>query len=103
MNKFSYMKMMGEFMMNTDTYTADNWLNHTMPNVENTYVRMQIPSLIGMDKIDPVSIEGLKQNGHDLWSQNQPKIEKILRAIVDEKMGKVKGAWMKWKHFWVNN
>lgn len=40
MNKLSYIRMMGEFMMNTDTYTADNWLNHTMPDAANNYVRI---------------------------------------------------------------
>ena len=59
LNRLTYMTMMGEFMMNADTYTADNWLNHTMPDVANTYVRLQTPTPLAMDKIDKASMDGL--------------------------------------------
>jgi patatin-like phospholipase/acyl hydrolase len=31
MTKLTYMSLLNEFMMNADTYTADNYLNHTLP------------------------------------------------------------------------
>lgn len=83
MNKVAYMSMMGEFMMNVDTYTAHHRLKNQMP--EDDYLRMQIVSNIGMDKIDPKSITGLKKNGMDLWDLNKEKITKMLRTIIDER------------------
>ena len=77
--------MMGEFMMNTDTYTADNWLNHTMPDAANNYVRLQVATSLAMDKIDTVSINNLIKTGDELWTnpENNAKLSKILRSIVD--------------------
>ena len=83
MTKVAYMSMMGEFMMNIDTYTADNILKHRMP--EDKYLRMQIVSDIGMDKVDPKSIAGLKKNGMDLWDLNKEKMTKMLNTIIDER------------------
>jgi hypothetical protein len=40
MTKISFLSLLNEFMMNVDTYTADNYLNHTLPAKD--YVRMQI-------------------------------------------------------------
>ena len=67
MDKAAYMAMNGEFMLNADTYTANNWLNHTMPDPANNYVRVQTPTPLGMDKVDKASIDGLIVKGNDLW------------------------------------
>ena len=40
MNIFDYISKMGEFMMNMDTYTADNWLKTNMPDSKNNYIRL---------------------------------------------------------------
>lgn len=61
LNKKSFMAMKDEFMMNMDTYTADNLLNHTL-SAQN-YLRLQIPTTLPMDKKDPVSIQALKDKG----------------------------------------
>mmetsp|Transcript_1320 Transcript_1320/g.1698 ORF Transcript_1320/g.1698 Transcript_1320/m.1698 type:complete len:135 (-) Transcript_1320:19-423(-) len=83
--KLDFMSKMGEFMMNMDTYSADNYLQWNMP--EGSYLRMQTTSDIGMDKIDPASIEGLKADGDKLYKENQEALEKMLREIIDERFG----------------
>ena len=92
MNIFDYVSKMGEFMMNMDTYTADNWLkqymNHDHSAVKNKdYLRLQTVSTIGMDKIDAVSIAGLKVDGQTLYDDNKADIEDMIKAIIDERYG----------------
>ncbi len=83
MTKVTWLKKMGEFMMNMDTYTADNYLKWSMP--EDRYLRLQTTSNIGMDKIDKKSIDGLKADGNKLYRENAEALEALLRQIIDER------------------
>jgi hypothetical protein len=58
-----------------------------MPDAENTYIRIQTTSLLGMDKVDKASIDGLKADGARLWTENEAGIQKMLREIIDERFG----------------
>ena len=85
LGKAAYAKKLDEFMMNMDIYTADNWLDWNFD--DSSYIRLQCVSKIGMDKIDPVSIAGLKKNGDDLYAAEKVQLESMLRAIIDERYG----------------
>ena len=88
MNVISFVKKLGEFMMNMDAYSADRALSFAIEDAENNYVRLQTTSKIGMDNIKPEAIQGLKDDGLKLWQDNQAKIEKFVAQIVDERYGK---------------
>ena len=55
---FSYIKKMGEFMMNMDAYASDFYLlnEFTENGTPEKYLRMQTTSNVGMDKIDDANI-----------------------------------------------
>ena len=108
---------MGEFMMNMDTYTADNYLNHSIPNARDPtnpmYLRGQVEcegkyetdmelryggekyhfktgedyDFCPMDDISPMNIEGLKMLGDQMWNNQRDKLELVLRNIIDERWG----------------
>ena len=70
MNRIDFMTKTDEFMMNMDTYTADFWLQMNMPNAESNYLRMQTnPSVNAMDKVDKKSVDGLIQDGENLYTE----------------------------------
>ena len=85
--KGTYIKNMGEFMMNMDTYTADWYLQNQFKLLgqEDDYLRMQTNSAIGMDKVDKENIDGLKADGLKLYKENKVKLEKMITTILDEK------------------
>ena len=85
MNVVSYMSKSSEFMMNMDTYSADNYPQTFIPDPKNNYLRMQTTTSLGMDKIDKKSIEGLIKDGNKLWKENEENMKKILRDIIDER------------------
>ena len=74
MNIISFVKKLGEFMMNMDAYTADHALKLAINDAENNYLRLQTTSKIGMDNIKPEAIQGLKDDGLKLWEENKAKI-----------------------------
>ena len=37
-----------------------------------------------MDKIDPVNIKGLMQDGENLFARDEEKLKAILRLIIDD-------------------
>ena len=43
--------MKSEFMMNMDAYSADYWLNTTIPESNINYIRAQMVSDLSMDNI----------------------------------------------------
>ena len=63
-------------------------MNHDHSAVKNKdYLRLQTVSTIGMDKIDAVSIAGLKVDGQTLYDDNKADIEDMIKAIIDERYG----------------
>ncbi len=48
---------------------------------------MQTVSNIGMDKIDPVNINGLKLDGAKLYNEKKTELEAMIREILDDKYG----------------
>lgn len=72
-----------EFLMNMDVYTAHHWMKNFM--WPGTYLRLQTISKMGMDKIDPASIAGLKVDGVRMYKENKEELEKMIKIIVDER------------------
>jgi hypothetical protein len=77
-------------MMNMDSYTAHY---ATMQEVSfhtglQDYLRLQMTSNLGMDKVSPKDITNLKDAGESLWTDNQEDVKKMLRAIIDERWAK---------------
>jgi hypothetical protein len=66
--------MKSEFMMNMDAFSADFWLNTTIPESNVNYIRAQMVSDLSMDDISPKAILNLKSAGEDLWTANATKI-----------------------------
>ena len=79
------MQKKDEFMMNMDTYTADWYMNHTMP--ADDYLRLQKTTKLGMDKVDPASIAGLQADGIALHDLNKEALEAMMRRMIDDKFG----------------
>ena len=57
---------------------------------DSTYLRMQTVTDLGMDKVDPESIEKLQNAGKQMWDDNKIQAKKMIRTIVDERFGPMK-------------
>lgn len=86
-NKIKYFSESSEFMMNMETYTSDFGLMMTIKDPNKNYLRMQTVSSLKMDKIDPININGLKQDGENLYTRDEEKLKAILRLIIDDAFG----------------
>lgn len=77
-------------MMNMDSYAAHYYLKYEFEadKKPDDYIRCQVSSNIGMDKVDKKSIDGLVANGKQLYDENSDDIEKMIRSIIDERWGK---------------
>lgn len=86
LEKIDFMKMSGEFMMNMDTYTVEWYLNQTVFDKNpKDYLRLQIDTPLAMDKSDKKTLDGLEENGLEVWRRHEDEMKDMLRRIIDDK------------------
>lgn len=76
-------------MMNIDTYTAHYVTMYEISErtSPSDYLRLQMVSGLGMDKVSAKDVQNLKNDGETMWSENQEQVKAMLRTIIDERWG----------------
>ena len=79
-----------EFVMNMDVYTA-HWYLRELFDVfyerPDDYVRLQTVTTNSMDKVDPDTINGLIEDGVNVFDKYQSEALTMIHKIIDEKYG----------------
>jgi hypothetical protein len=89
-NKLNSLTMLGDFINNIETYTADTLLEYSL-GPEEKYIRLQVYTKAVLDSYQPDDVAQMLVEGKRMWEEplepaTQDQFKKMLRDIIDERL-----------------